>query len=198
MAAAGSGRARRSWRRWWPSSTAPWRNSSRPANPNPNPNLTLNLTLTLTLALTLALALTLTLTRTLTLTLKQAGLLGGELPPGGARERDLGAALAKALRREPSRLKRAALRRWEGWLSLNRRRSSLRAGLRDPSAGRALRTWAAHAAARRRAAAALQRLRQQGVARALNSWVALAKARRRARRQVQRVLARATRREVQP
>ena len=136
--------------------------------------------------------------------LPQALLLGGEPPlgggatPQGARVRDLGAALAKALRREPSRMMRSALHRWEGWLSLRMRRASLRANLRDPAPGRALRAWAANAAERRSGAAALQRLQQQGVARALNSWVALATARRRARRHVQRVLARATRREVQP
>ena len=64
--------------------------------------------------------------------------------------RDLGAALAKALRREPSRMMRSALRRWEGWLSLRMRRASLRANLRDPAPGRALRAWAANAAERRR------------------------------------------------
>ena len=83
----------------------------------------------------------------------------------GARERDFGAALAKALRREPRRMMRTALRRWEGWLSVSRKRASLRATLRDPAAGRALRAWAAHAATRRRSGAALQRLRQQVEAR---------------------------------
>ena len=103
--------------------------------------------------------------------LLQAGLLGGEPLLGGAaaaqgaRERDFGAALAKALRREPRRMMRTALRRWEGWLSVSRKRASLRATLRDPAAGRALRAWAAHATTRRRSGAALQRLRQQVEAR---------------------------------
>ena len=101
--------------------------------------------------------------------LNQAGMLGGGTAPGdaapqGARGLDLGAVLAKALRREPPRLMRAALRRWEGWLSLNHRRAALCAAMRDPAPGRALRTWAAHVALLRRGGAALQRLRQQAEA----------------------------------
>ena len=92
-------------------------------------------------------------------------MLGGAAAAQGARERDFGAALAKALRREPRRMMRTALRRWEGWLSVSRKRTSLRATLRDPAAGRALRAWAAHATTRRRSGAALQRLRQQVEAR---------------------------------
>ncbi len=87
---------------------------------------------------------------------------------------------------------RAALRTWEGHLTLRRRRAALMTNLRDPRPGRALRSWMAFTHRQKLGATALRRLIFQGVARALHAWAARAAARRRARRQLQRTLGRMT------